>query len=437
VNIKTNSVTEGSGLAEWRSYWLLPLAAALGYSNSVFHIYALGPFIEPLQQAFGWSRGQISGGLTMAAMVSLLFSIPVGILIDRIGPRRIGLFGVLAMGVASALLGTATGSIANWLLLWTLIAFAVIWVQATVWTSAVASRFERSRGLAFAVTLSGASISAMVFPVLATWLIDTWDWRIGFVGLPAIWVALVFPVLFFGFRGARDGDRRTMQSEAKPAPVLSGLTLAEGLRSAALYKLLLASGLFAFTAFGAVVHFVPILTDSGASSLSAAGIASLIGIFSIVGRLGTGLLLDRFPGHVVGGVAFLLPAVALSLLLIDGGNPLFQIAAAATLGLTVGSEVDVIAFLAAKHFGLKSFGALYGALIMALGIGIAIGPLASGMVFDSYGSYQPFLALAIGLMVIGSISLLSLGRAHDHVGLNSQPEMARPDHIAAVETARK
>ncbi len=404
-------------MLEWRSYWFLPLAAALGYSNSVFHIYALGPFIEPLQQAFGWSRGQISAGLTMAALVSLGFSIPVGMLIDRIGPRRIGLFGVLAMGVASALLGTATGSTTNWLLLWVLIAFAVIWVQATVWTSAVASRFEKSRGLAFAVTLSGASISAMVFPVLATWLIGNYGWRVGFVGLPVIWVVLVFPVLFFCFRGARDGDRRAPRSESKAAPILSGLTFAEGLRTPALYKLLLASALFAFTAFGAVVHFVPILTDSGATALSAAGIASLIGIFSIVGRLGTGLLLDRFPGHLVGGVAFLLPAVALSLLLIDGGNPLLQMAAAATLGLTVGSEVDVIAFLAAKHFGLRSFGALYGALIMALGVGIAIGPLASGMVFDAYGSYQPFLVTAIALMAVGAIALFSLGSPPPQVAM--------------------
>ncbi len=422
MNIKTNGVAKTGAVAEWRSYWFLPVAAALGYSNSVFHIYALGPFIEPLQQTFGWSRGQISAGLTIAALVSLIFSIPVGILIDRVGPRRIGLFGVLAMGLASALLGTATGTTANWLLLWTLIAFGVIWVQATVWTSAVASRFEKSRGLAFAVTLSGASVSAIVFPVLATWLIDAYGWRVGFIGLPVIWVALVFPILFFGFRGARDGTRQSPRGESTPAPALVGLTLAEGLRAPALYKLLLASALFAFTAFGAVVHFVPILTDSGATPLSAAGIASLIGIFSIVGRLGTGLLLDRYPGHLVGGVAFILPGVALALLLIDGSNPLLQMAAAATLGLTVGSEVDVIAFLAAKHFGLRSFGALYGALIMALGIGIAVGPLASGMVFDHYGSYRPFLITAIALMVVGALALFSLGRAPRQVELAPQPD---------------
>ncbi len=78
--------------------------------------------------------------------------------------------------------------------------------------------------------------------------------------------------------------------------LLTGITLAEGLRSAALYKLLMAAALFSFTVIGVAVHFVPILTDSGATPLSAAGIASLVGVFSIVGRLGTGFLLDRVSG---------------------------------------------------------------------------------------------------------------------------------------------
>ncbi len=396
--------------AEWRNFWFLPIAAALGYSNSIIHVYALGPFIQPLQQEFGWSRAQITAGLTITACLAALFCVPVGMLVDRVGPRRVGLIGALLMTAASAMLGTATGSMLNWILLWALIAFGCIWVQATVWTSAVATRFEASRGLAFAVTLSGASIAAIVLPLLATWLIGAFGWRVGFVALPLIWGALVFPALFFGFRGARDDGGRTVKA-AQPAPAraLTGLTLAEGFRSAALYKLLLAGGLFAFTAFGAVVHFVPILTGSGATALAAASIAALVGIFSIIGRLGTGLLLDRFPGHVVGGIAFILPSIALALLLFDGGNPVCQMAAAAALGLTVGSEVDVIAYLAAKHFGLKNFGALYGVLVMALAVGIAGGPLAAGAVFDHYHSYEPFLKLAILLMIGGALALFSLG----------------------------
>jgi MFS family permease len=400
-----------NGVEEWRSYWILPLAAALGYATSVLHIYSIGPFIEPLQQEFGWSRAQISSGITIASFVSAVFCIPVGMLVDRIGPRLIGLVGVLLMGMAVALLSTATGGLTNWMVLWGITAIGAFSVQATVWTSAVTSRFEASRGLALAITLSGASVSATVFPLLATWLIGAHGWRTAYIAMSGIWLALVFPLLFLFFRGAQDAGRKQPAAVALRRRTLKGLTLAEGLRSSALYKLLMAGGLFAFTVIGVVVHFVPILTDSGAAPLAAAGIASLIGIFSIVGRLGTGVLLDRFPGHLVGACAFLIPIIACILLFFDGASPLSQSLAAIIFGLTLGSEVDVIAYLAAKYFGLKNFGALYGALVMALSLGTAFGPLVAGAVFDQNGSYGPFLLLTTVLMSISAIALFSLGSA--------------------------
>ncbi|MFP5304356.1 MAG: MFS transporter [Gammaproteobacteria bacterium] len=188
--------------AEWRRFWTLPIAAALGYSTAVIHVYAIGPFIAPLQEAFGWSRAQISAGITISGVTGAVFAVFVGMLVDRLGPRRVGLIGVLLMTAAFASLGTATGSTTNWLMLWGLIAFANLWQQATIWTSAVASRFETSRGLAFAVTLSGASVAATVFPLLATALIGSYGWRTGFMAMGGIWAAVVFPLMFLFFRGA-------------------------------------------------------------------------------------------------------------------------------------------------------------------------------------------------------------------------------------------
>jgi MFS family permease len=398
--------TPNTAAAEWRSFWFLPLAAALGYATSVLHIYSFGPFIGPLTQEFGWSRAEASAGMTIAALVSAAACIPVGMLVDRVGPRLVGLIGVLAMCASFALMSTATGEFSNWLFLWAVIAVGTFGVQATVWTSAVASRFEHSRGLAFAITLSGASIAASLFPFVATSLIGSYGWRTAVVAMAAMWIVLVLPILFFAFRGAHDlGAKKRVVS----AGALTGLTLAEGLRSPALYKLLLAAGLFAFTAIGVVVHFVPILTDSGATALSAAGIASLIGVFSIIGRLSTGVLLDKFAGHLVGAFAFLIPILACVLLLFDGTNPLSQAVAAAIFGLTLGSEVDVIAYLASKHFGLKNFGALYGVLQMALAFGTAFGPLAAGAVFDRYDSYAPFLMATMVMMAVSAIALFSMG----------------------------
>ena len=403
------SASGNTAASEWRSYWSLPLAAALGYSTAVLHTYAIGPFMASLQQEFSWSRAQLSVGITITGLVGAAFSVPMGMLVDRLGPRLVGLIGVLLMTTAFGLLGSATGDTTNWLLLWSLVAFGNLWLQATVWTSAVATRFEKSRGLAFAITLSGASVAATVFPILATWLIGSYGWRNAFPAMGAIWAALVFPMMFLFFRGARDTERKATVA-ATAASALAGASVPDGLRSPAFYQLLLASGLFTFTALGIIVHFVPILKDRGADPATAAGIASLVGIFSILGRLGTGFLLDRFRGHLVGACVFLLPILACALLFFDGANPVSQAVAAAAFGFTVGAEVDVIAYLTSRQFGLKHFGVFFGAMTGALALGVAFGPLAAGAAFDRYGTYAQFLMLTMAFMAVSSLALATLGR---------------------------
>ncbi|MDA2894082.1 MFS transporter [Mycolicibacterium sp. BiH015] len=403
--------------AEWRRYGPVPVAAGLGYSMGVIHVYSLGAFMQPLQDEFGWSRAETSVGLSIVGMAAAVAALPIGLMVDRLGPRRVGLVGAVLMALAFGLMGTATGAMSNWLLLWAVLALASFWVQTTVWTSAVASRFEVSRGLAFAVTLSGGSLAAAVFPPLATVFMGEWGWRGAFFGLAALWGGLVLVAVWFFFRGAQDGARDDRTSTAvlphvgtpeHPAVELPGVTLAEGLRSTTFYKLLIAAGLFAFTTLGIVVHLVPILRDAGAGPVAAAGTAALVGIFSIVGRLGVGLLLDRFPGRVVGAGAYLVPILGCAALLIDGSSPVSQTVAAALFGLTLGAEVDVIAYLASRYFGLRSFGGLFGGLVAALSLGTAFGPLAAGATSDHFGGYTNFLILTMALMGLSSLALASL-----------------------------
>lgn len=402
--------TERTAAAEWRRYFMLPIAAALGYATSVIHIYGLGPYIEPISQTFGWSRTQTTAGLTLATMIQAVFSIPIGLLVDRYGPRLFGLFGVLMTAGAFALLGVASGGKTEWYLLWGLLAVATLPVQATIWTSAVATRFEASRGLAFAVTLCGASLAAALFPVLGTWLIASHGWQQAVVFQALIWICIAFPPIFLFFRGAKDGARKAAEQETARQRELEGVSLGEGLRSTIYHRLLFASLLFTFTIIALVVHFVPILTDRGADPLKAAGIASLVGIFSVVGRLVTGFLLDRFPGSLVGAAVFLLPAVGCVLLLLGGDTVMAQAVAAALIGLTLGAEVDVIVYLTTQHFGLRNFGGLYGGLLAALSVGTSTGPLGASAVFDHFGNYVPFLWLTLAFMVTSSLALASLPR---------------------------
>ncbi len=395
---------------EWQRYGILPVTAALGYATSVIHIYGLGPYIEPISTAFGWSRTQTTIGLTLATLIQALCSIPIGIFVDRVGPRLLGVIGVILTCAAFALLGTATGDKANWYLLWFLMAVATLPVQATIWTSAVAARFEASRGLAFAITLCGASVAVALFPFLGTRLIAAFGWQRALIWQGAIWLAIAFPMIFFFFKGPRDDA-----ADRGSAPVINsrdreGVSFGEGLRSSIYLRLLVASLLFTFTIIALVVHFVPILTGLGNSKLQAAGFASLVGLFSIAGRLGTGLMLDRFRGSLVGAIVFLLPVGACLLLIAGAANTTNAAIAAGLIGLTLGAEVDVIVYLTTKHFGLKSFGALYGGLLAALSIGTATGPLGASRIFDIYGNYVPFLWLTIGFMVASSLALGSLPR---------------------------
>lgn len=396
--------------AEWRAYYSLPIAAALGYATSVIHIYGLGPYIEPISEEFGWSRTQTTSGLTVATLVQAVMSIPIGMAVDRMGPRLLGVIGALLTAAAFAALGTATGTEANWVFLWLLMAAATLPVQATVWTSAVASRFEASRGMAFAVTLCGASIATGLFPYLGTMLIAEFGWKRAMAYEAAIWIAIAWPVLFFCFRGAHDrqGNGEKAAPERKEA---SGSGFLEGLKSSIYQRLLVASLLFTFTILGLVVHFVPILTSGGIDKVEAAGIAALVGLFSIIGRLGTGMLLDRFPGSLVGAGVFLLPVAGALVLIGTGMSATGAMVAAVFIGLTLGAEIDVIVYLTTRYFGLKAFGALYGGLLAALSIGTALGPLGAAKIFDVEGSYTPFLWLTVAFMLASSLALASLPRA--------------------------
>lgn len=395
---------------EWRRFWPLAVASAIGYSMTSIHVYTLGAFMEPLEQEFGWTRSQISVGLTISGLIGAALAIPVGLLVDRLGPRIIGLTGIMLLSSAYALFGTATGTTANWIMLWVFFALVNALMSATVWTKGVASCFERGRGSAFALTLCGSAIGATVSPLVVTWLIGTVGWRMAFPALAGMCAALIFPVAFRYFRIPKANRKLEERPQSDASLTIEGVSLLEALRIASFYKLLAASGLFVFTVTGTVVHFIPLLTDFGANPMAAAGTASIIGLFAILGRLCTGPLLDLFRANFVGAAVFLLPILATTLLLFAGDSPVIQVIAAVCFGFTLGSEVDVIAYLTSRYLGIRHYGALFGAMGGALALGSASGPLAAGAAYDIFGNYEPFMVATLVASFVSLIALATLGR---------------------------
>lgn len=396
-----------SARAEWARHFMLPFAGAVGYATGVLHLYGIGAYLEPIGLSLGWTRVQTTFGLTLALLINGLLSIPMGMLIDRYGPRLFALIGTLLMCGGFALLSVTTGELTNWYLLWALLGVLSLPTQAIVWTRAVAGSFEYSRGLALAVTMCGASLAAGFFPLLATWLIALNGWRTAMLWHSAVWAFFAFPFLFFFLRPGKTSVTQPAGPEGQLEP--RG-TLLEEMRSSVYLRLIVATAFFGLSVTSLVVHFVPILVSRGNDPMQAAGVASVVGVAAIAGRLGTGFLLDRMQPRLVGAIAFLLPITGCAMLLTDSASMLIPIVAAASVGLTLGAEVDVLAYLTTRHFGLHRFGALFGGQIMAVALGTSFGPLLASVSYDHFGDYRSFLCMVIFAMIVSSLCVGSLPR---------------------------
>ena len=124
--ISGRSAPPGAALAEWGAYWPLIFVSWFGCSLMGIPILSLSAFVAPLQSAFGWTRAEIALGLSVYAAVGVIGSPLAGRLIDRWGPRRVVLPGVILTGLAFSLFGTAGGTVVGWLALWLLYSATVI-----------------------------------------------------------------------------------------------------------------------------------------------------------------------------------------------------------------------------------------------------------------------------------------------------------------------
>lgn len=410
--------TTSGAAAEWRKYWLVPLGAAMGYSAMGLQAYAVGPFVAPLEQEFGWSRAEVMLGLTISNLIGVFCNFAVGLMIDRLGPRRVGLTGLVVKCGAFALLATATGALLNWALLWVLVAFGAMLVQANIWTSAVASRFDKGRGFAIAVALTGSSVTAALAPLIATTLMADHGWRVAIAGTALSWLVVTFPLAFLFFRGKQDEVVRQSKEEAAAhAASLPGVTLKEGLRMPAFWRITAANFAFAFYTLSLSPNLIPLLGEKGLSVAAAAGIASLIGVVGLVARLSAGYLLDRFSANVVATCIFLMPVGGCALMLMDAPGYVLLAIAVASFGATIGAEYDVVFYLVSRHLGLKAFGALLGALLTAGAMAGAIAPVAAGWIHDTTGSYDTLLWILMGMMLLSALAMATMGKPKHDWGL--------------------
>jgi MFS family permease len=391
---------------EFRRGWRFVLGAALGagFGLNGLPFYTLGLFLKPIAAEFGWTRGQISGAALCLMAGTAVGGPIVGLFADRVDVRRIGLIsmcglalGYLGMSRIGGDLGAFYGALLG-------LAMAACGTAPIVWTRIVNGWFDSGRGLALALTLAGTGLAAIGGPLFVAAIARDHGWRGAYVGLAAATAILAVLPVGWLLRGAEAGRGGRVLGAG-----LQGLLLDEAIRTRAFWSIIVAFFFVSTCIGGGIVHLAPLLTDAGAPAGLAARLAGLMGVAVLTGRLIVGALLDRYPARYV-AAAFLSPPIAGCLMLANaGGSIAIDAVAALALGLAAGAEVDLIAYLTSRYFGLKAYGRIYSLQLVPFAIGAGVGPFAAGGVYDAFGAYRPALYGGAAMLALAVALLQALG----------------------------
>ncbi|MEE8174900.1 MAG: MFS transporter [Dehalococcoidia bacterium] len=397
--------------------------------------YGFTAFFNPIKDEFGWGATVTSVAFALRSMESGLADIFVGFLVDRFGPRRLMLIGILIMGAGFIALGFI-GSLWSFYAAVAGIAIGLSCCVGPVGVAAVANWFVRKRGRALGFLVAGAGVGGLLVPLIR-WSIDLSDWRFTAILLGLATWALGIPLTMvlrhkpeqYGY--LPDGDRpgEVVPETAAQRRGQGGyeFSVKEALRTRSFWFLAMAYAT-AFTALMAVTpHIMPYLTsdDVGLSDGTAAFMVTLMTVSSIAGRLGFGWLGDYFPKRYIIAGCFFVQALAVLFFAYSGS--LWQVLLFVfVFGPAYGGSIPLRAAVQGDYFGRKSFGSIFG--IMAA-IGTLLGmmsPILAGAMFDVTGSYR-IAWVILGLVAVAAVPLILLARPPGPPQPEGRSQGAPPD----------
>jgi predicted MFS family arabinose efflux permease len=403
--------------------WAVTGAAFTGVMVSFAPIvpYTFSLFLNPLHAAFGWKRESLGGAFALAAITVAAVSPLIGLLLDRFPPRRILLPAIVIFACALASLSTLGNSVERFYLTYFVLGLVANGTAQFAYTRTVLTWFDRRRGLALAMILTGSGVGAFVIPPLTEWMIEAHGWRSAYQMLGAIaLLGLPLTALLVRNRPQFEGSEQADRSA-------DGATIPQALANPAFWVLAGIILLGAFSENGLVTNLAAVLTEHGISARFAALALSARGAAGIIGRLGTGLLLDRFSPQRIQTVVLMLSAAGI-VMLAYASTPGAALVGASILGVGLGSETDIAPYLLARYFGRRHFSMLYGLTWTAYAIGGATGPLTMGHLYDMVGSYQPRFVMYMACAALGAAALSLLLRQ------TKAEDSARADGLASPST---
>jgi MFS family permease len=370
--------------------WVIVAVGALMTCVGMGAMFSLAVFLQPVTEATGWSRTGVSSAMTLDFLMLGLASFGWGALTDRFGARIVVLTGAVLLGLALVLASRATSLIEFQLVYGVLVGIAAGAFFAPM-IATVTGWFETHRSLAVSLVSAGMGVAPMTVSPFARWLISSYDWRTAqlTIGIAA-WLLLVPAALLVRRPPAPSGASATATADP-------GLTAAQAFRSPQFIVLALTFFTCCAAHSGPIFHTVSYALVCGLAPMAAVSIYSVEGLSGLGGRLLLGVLGDRFGAKPVLITGLVVQALA-------GGSYLFVrdlsefYAVAVVFGLAYGGVMPLYAVLAREYFGLRIMGTVFGAATMVSCLGMALGPLVGGWIFDTYGGYS---LLYIGAFALG------------------------------------
>ena len=382
--------------SEFSRHWLLVLVCAVGIGVGVSSLpfYTQGLFIEAWIADFGWTRAQASLGI-LGSTLALAAVLPfIGSIVDRYGLVTPVMISLLGLSLAYVLLGMFVQSIATFVILAMLQAILGSASSPLAYTRAINAVFNKQRGLALGVALSGAGVAATFGPTLISNAIDAFGWRGAYyaMALFTLVVGAVIVLVLSRLNGAKTEASIDMEAANRDFLVA---------KASRTYWTIMAAIFFLSLGLGGLmIHFVPILLDVGFPTNAAVKIAGVIGIAVVLGRLLVGFAVDRIFAPRV-AIAILLACISGVLALALLGS-VVAVPAAFVIGFSVGAEVDLIGYLVARYFGMHAYGQIYGRQYSTFLIATGLSPVILGAVRDATGTYTASLFTAAAFMVISA-----------------------------------
>ncbi len=362
-------------------------------------LFSLGVFLKPMEETMGWSRSAIG----VVALLNWIFmgigSFMWGALSDRIGSRVTTVVGGLLLGLGLVLSSQVTAVWQLNLTFGVMVGLAVGAFYAPL--SATATRwFTTNRGLAVAIVSAGIGVGILIVAPLVRWLTTLFDWRVAMIVMGDLCWLVITPVALL-IKNA-PGDMGAIAMGGADTSAERQFTAREAFSTPQFWAIGLVHFGCCAAHSGPIFHMVTHAIDQGVARMAAASVLGVSGLASVAGRIGCGVLADRFGAKRTLVTGLVLQAVMISLYLVTKDLGGFY-ALSVGFGVAYGGVMPLYALLIRQYFGDRVMGTAYGGVFLVSTLGMGFGSFAGGWFYDQLGSYA---GLFISSFAIGAVAVL-------------------------------